>query len=212
MSTVVADTKAEKVKPLSREEILEKEELLVKLANGDTSILPKLTSFIDRENKAKESRKQMLGETFASIFNLDISFKELMEATYNNEPLYQDTDVKHYAENRGWLKAGKGGASLAEKIARTRKPREGTLIFSIQPTGAVGAPTKIMKEDDFPILGIGSKMVWLFKEPGDMTKKLLSCAVPEAKDFLASEEGKQFTKKWADWISKEAPNYKPKAK
>jgi hypothetical protein len=86
------------------------------------------------------------------------------------------------------------------------------LVFSIQPTGAVGAPTKIMKEDDFPVLGIGSKMVWLFNEPGDLTKKLLGCAVPEAKDFLASEEGKQFTKKWADWIAKQAPNYKPKAK
>ena len=211
MSTaVVMDTKTQVLQPLSFEEQKAKQEFLAKLASGDVSVLPQLTALIDRENKIKEARKETLAGTIQAIVKFDMTFEELADAQHEGKPLFSESTVRAYVQSKGWIKSNT--TSGEEKVKRTRTLREGTLIFSIQPPGAVGGATKIMKEDDFPIQGIGAKAVWLFKEPGDMTKKLMECAVPEAKEFLATPEGKEFTKKWAEWIKKEAPNFKPKAK
>lgn len=201
------------IRPLTQEEIARKQELIKALSYGDSSVFDELKELIEREATIKNARMKAFTQIIESIINFNISFQELVEATYQNSRIFSEEAIIQYCESKGWIKSNKTSPKRSRKSTETtRKKREGFLVFSIQPKGAKGAPFKIMKDDDFPINGIGAKAVWLYNQPGDLKENLLKCADSGAREFLETEEGIAFLNKWADWIAREAPNFNEKTK
>lgn len=141
-----------------------------------------------------------------------ITFAELMAQAKDGKPLFDSTEIMDYARGQGWKMPGATSSSVqsadgATKTRKTRTTKEGTILFEIQPPKAKGAATRILKGDPFPALGIGTKLVWLFQQEGDLAENLMARKAnnPEVDAYLATDEGKAEFQKWVKYIAENAP-------
>jgi hypothetical protein len=171
-----------------------------------------LKALHDRKAASTKALKESVGKVVAELSQLNLSFPEFMKAQGDN-PIFPSSAIMAYAAESGWRfpnmgkapKSNDGGSSTR----KTRTPKAGTALFTVQPPGSKGAAKTIMKEDGIPEddAPIGAKLVWLVEQSGDIKANLMAHQADntEAKIFLASKEGKDFINGWVEWLKKHAP-------
>jgi hypothetical protein len=137
------------------------------------------------QKKASADRQAAIAQTKQNVDALKILVTELYSA-------------KEIQDAMGSKPAGKKASSGG---TRTRTPKTGLTLFSVQPPKAKGAASTIMKGQAFPI-SFGAKFEWLKRQSGDLHDNLMKLAdkSAEAQAHLKSAEGKAEVKKWVDWM------------
>ncbi len=183
-----------------------KEQILKMFANGmvDEAQFFELKALTDAEAQSKLEREGDLVDIIKGISTIGMTFPELMNARFNEKPLFSPEVVLNFAREQGWMFKNSKAETAEEaekKIRKQRTVREGLKLFEIQPPGARGAPATIFKGDTFPV-EIGTKMVWLFQQDGDLEANLLNLKLEgeEVDIYLASDEGKAEVANWVNWI------------
>ena len=137
------------------------------------------------QKKASADRQAAIAQTKQNVEALNILVTELYSAKEIQDAMGGKPATK---------KASSGGT-------RTRTPKTGLTLFSVQPPNAKGAASTIMKGQSFPVT-FGAKFEWLKRQPGDLHDNLMKLAdkSPDAQAHLKSAEGKAEVKKWVEWM------------
>jgi hypothetical protein len=143
------------------------------------------------EKQAFEGRNSELQSIFKSVHDHKVTFKELLDATYNGEPLFSKAEI----------------TKAVSKAKTVRKKASGLVIFQLKKEEKSRGIAPVIRLDSSlpPTAGIG--FVKLFQQQGDLTKNLMSCKVQSAEvdAFLSTAQGKEFVQKWVNWIKEMGP-------
>lgn len=175
-----------------------------------------MSKTIFNDARLKELAQLMVNDTisddeFAELGKLRVAQKEYaadrlkaIAATKENVANLQILVTELYSSAE--IQAAMGGKpskkAASTGTTRTRTPKTGQVLFSVQPPNAKGAAATIMKGQAFPVT-FGAKFEWLKTQPGDLSANLMKLAdkSPEAQTYLKTPEGKAEVKKWVDWMT-----------